>query len=99
MSYEDENNNQDGPSVWADAPQPVPPPMRTFKVILDGRPDVFVDAHSVTCKGKVAKFYTYRAQAVENVPILMAFCTRVLRPYLDLEDVSCQLAATSKAMN
>lgn len=105
--YDDE---QAGPAVWGDAPQPIAPPLRTFKVILDmlGRADdevgwadapAYIDAHSVTCEGDVAKFYTYRPQVIENVPVLVAFCLRVLRPYLDIEDVSEQLAQTSTSMN
>lgn len=104
MSTEDENNDQDGPAVWADAPQPIPPPMRTFKVVAERWveptmtiPDaaIYVDAHSVTCEGDTATFYVYRPEGV----MLVAYAIRVLRPYLDIEDVSAQMATTSKTMN
>ena len=97
------DNGQDGPAVWADAPEVVAPPMRTFRVVMDaciyGSHDLYVDAHSVTCEGDAAKFYAYKADRVENVPVLVAYCTRVLRPYLDIEDISSQLAATSTTLN
>jgi hypothetical protein len=100
MSDFDNDNGQNGPAVWADESTPTPPAMRTFKVVLDPMiPDQYVDAHSITCDGDAVKFYTYRVDRVEGVPMLLAFCTRVLRPYLDIEDISQQLAATSDKMN
>lgn len=104
MSYEDENNDQDGPAVWADAPQPVPPAMRTFKVVveriyLEDKETYYVDAHSVTCDGDAAHFYVYRTTQTAQGPGLVAYASRVVRPYLDVEDVSAVMATTSKTMN
>jgi hypothetical protein len=96
----DNPDDQTGPAVWADESTPTPPAMRTFKVVLDPMiPDQYVDAHSITCEGDAVKFYTYRVDWVEGVPMLVAFCTRVLRPYLDVEDVTVLMATTSKSMN
>ena len=97
------DNGQNGPAVWADAPEVVAPPMRTFRVVMDaciyGSHDVYVDAHSVTCEGDAAKFYTYKGDRVEGTLVLVAYCTRVLRPYLDIEDITGVMAATSTKLN
>lgn len=101
---EDFDEGASGPSVWADAPIPVPPPMRMFRVAMDSWDNdvqrvFYIDAHSVTCEGDAAKFYTYRADWVEGQSVLVAYCTRMLRPYLDVDEVTATMAATSSKMN
>jgi hypothetical protein len=68
------------------------PPMRTFRVLLEGypqeRPAVFVEAHSVTCDGDAAKFFVYRQTTHQGEQVLAAYSNRTLRPYLDVQDVT-----------
>lgn len=67
------------------------PSMRTFRVIVDGDLEpIFVDAHSVTCKSDAAHFYVWR----NEMGIMLAFVTRVLRPYLEVEDVTANIPRT-----
>lgn len=107
MNYNEDE--QTGPAVWADAPGPVVPAMRTFRVIVEYHtPDyrankenrvVYIDAHSVSCEGESAHFYVYRITQTAEGPALAAYALRMLRPYLDVEDITQQIATGSKTMN
>jgi hypothetical protein len=104
--YEDDCSGGAG-AVWADEAELTLklPPMRTFRVIIStpspygDRYTLYVDAHSVTCEGDAAKFYVYRVDSVSGTPVLAAYSTRTLRPYLDVEDVTAEVAATGKLLN
>lgn len=67
-------------------------PLRTFRIALAWDQDVYVTAHSFTCDGDVVKFYTYKSEVVDaGAPVLVAYNTRSLRDWLDVQDVTAEM--------
>jgi hypothetical protein len=78
------------------------PVMRTFRVLLeDTNPQhpLYVQAHSFVISGKSARFYNYQAGTHEGRTMLVAYPVRALRPYVDVADVTSEVAVGSKGAN
>jgi hypothetical protein len=85
----------DGPRV---------PAMRTFMVtvVTDAACNInetlYVDAHSVSCEGDSVQFHVIRVEWVGEVQKLVAYTNRILRPYLDIEDITPTLPSAEAAV-
>jgi hypothetical protein len=106
MSDHGSDNQQEAFDDWDDEAAtdfPSLPRLRTFRVLTEDVPGrenpLYVQAHSVTCLDDAAHFYIYHSVDTPEGKVLAAYATRMLRPYLDVQDISGEVVVSAGAMN
>jgi hypothetical protein len=73
--------------------------MRTFRVVLEGRPDVVLQAISYATELDTAKFYRLDDVVIDGVPTALQVNHRCLRPFVDVEDITHQTVPQPESVN